>query len=166
MIAFGSWEKQKDGMLHGPRIRSGVEVRCVSGKTFASDLQFQVELGLAGVNPSPFCKLRPALFYPRILAYNTSTATVLTFPSHAFLTQHVAVFLGSLFNSILCNCLNKSFFSQEFFVFFTREIVQLFHFHFSSKNTSLFFSGSLFNSILCICLNKECAAHLSLTFIG
>ena len=108
-------------MLHGPKIRSGVEVRCVSGKTFASDLQSQVELGLAGVNPSPFCKLRPALFKPRILAYNTSTATVLTFPSHAFLTQHVAVFLGSLFNSILCNCLNKSFvfcFSQEFFVFF------------------------------------------------
>ena len=80
MIAFGSWEKQKDGMLHGPRIRSGVEVRCVSGKTFASDLQSQVELGLAGVNPSPFCKLRPALFKPRILAYNTSTATVQTFP--------------------------------------------------------------------------------------
>ena len=156
-------------MLHGPRIRSGVEVRCVSGKTFASDLQSQVELGLAGVNPSPFCKLRPALFQPRILAYNTSTATVLTFPSHAFLTQHVAVFLGSLFNSILCNCLNKSFvFCFLFFsrVFFTREIVQLFHFHFSANNTSLFFLVSLFNSILCICLNKECAAHLSLTFIG
>ena len=118
MIAFGSWEKQKDGMLHGPRIRSGVEVRCVSGKTFASDLQSQVELGLAGVNPSPFCKLRPALFYPRILAYNTSTPTVLTFPSHAFLTQHVAVFLGSFFNSILCNCLNKSF--VFCFLFFSR----------------------------------------------
>ena len=109
-------------LLHGPRIRSDgqcglalyLPLCClvfapVLAKTFASDLQSLTQIRISHCH-TPLATLANStgdVLKCSKCATSVSCADIFTLAPRAFPTQHLPLFLPSLFNSILCICFNK-----------------------------------------------------------
>ena len=76
----------------------------VLAKTFASDLQSLTQIRISHCH-TPLATLANSTVLK--CATSVSCADIFTLAPRAFPTQHLPLFLRSLFNSILCICFNK-----------------------------------------------------------